>query len=57
MTELTPLSCYSPHVKADAPDPRLHVLARRLPDWPTDDPLAVEEVLDERTTGVPVSVR
>lgn len=24
---------------------------------PTDDPLAVEEVLDERTSGVPVSVR
>ena len=29
--------CYSPHVPEDTPDPRLHVLERRLPDWPTDD--------------------
>ena len=49
MTELTPLSCYSPHVKADAPDPRLHVLARRLPDWPTDD---LADLLAELDTAV-----
>lgn len=28
---------YSPHVEADTPDPRLHVLERRLPDWAADD--------------------
>lgn len=49
MTELTPLDCYSPHVKADTPDPRLHVLARRLPDWPTDD---LADLLAELDTAV-----
>lgn len=42
-------TCYSPHVKADAPDPRLHVLARRLPDWPTDD---LADLLAELDTAV-----
>ena len=41
--------CYSPHVKADTPDPRLHVLARRLPDWPTDD---LADLLAELDTAV-----
>ena len=49
MTELTPLSCYSPHVKVDTPDPRLHVLARRLPDWPTGD---LADLLAELDTAV-----
>ena len=49
MTELTPLDCYSPHVKVDTPDPRLHVLARRLPDWPTDD---LADLLAELDTAV-----
>lgn len=49
MTELTPLDCCSPHVKADTPDPRLHVLARRLPDWPTDD---LADLLAELDTAV-----
>ena len=40
---------YSPHVKADTPDPRLHVLARRLPDWPTDD---LADLLAELDTAV-----
>lgn len=42
--------CYSPHVKADTPDPRLHVLARRLPDWPTDDLADLLAELDEAVT-------
>ena len=41
--------CYSPHVKADTPDPRLHVLARRLPDWPADD---LADLLVELDTAV-----
>ena len=41
--------CYSPHVKADTPDPRLHVLERRLPDWPTDD---LADLLAELDTAV-----
>ena len=49
MTELTPLDCYSPHVPEDKPDPRLHVLARRLPDWPTDD---LADLLAELDTAV-----
>ena len=49
MTELTPLDCYSPHVPEDTPDPRLHVLARRLPDWPTDD---LADLLAELDTAV-----
>ena len=40
---------YSPHVKADTPDPRLHVLERRLPDWPTDD---LADLLAELDTAV-----
>lgn len=36
-------------VKADTPDPRLHVLARRLPDWPTDD---LADLLAELDTAV-----
>ena len=40
---------YSPRVKADTPDPRLHVLARRLPDWPTDD---LADLLAELDTAV-----
>lgn len=39
---LDALDCYSPHVKADTPDPRLHVLARRPTGppttWPTCSP-------------------
>lgn len=50
VNELTPLDCYSPRVKADAPDPRLHVLARRLPDWPTDDLADLLAELDEAVT-------
>ena len=42
--------CYSPHVKADTPDPRLHVLERRLPDWPTDDLADLLAELDEAVT-------
>ena len=38
-----------PHVKVDTPDPRLHVLARRLPDWPTDD---LADLLAELDTAV-----
>lgn len=49
MTELTPLDCYSPHVKADTPDPRLHVLERRLPDWAADD---LADLLAELDTAV-----
>lgn len=41
---------YSPHVKVDTPDPRLHVLARRLPDWPTDDLADLLAELDEAVT-------
>ena len=52
MTELTPLGCYSPHVKADTPDPRLHVLARRLPDWPTDDLADLLAALDAAEAAV-----
>ena len=40
---------YSPHAEADTPDPRLHVLARRLPDWPTDD---LADLLAELDTAV-----
>ena len=40
---------YSPHNKADPPDPRLHVLERRLPDWPTDD---LADLLAELDTAV-----
>ena len=41
--------CYSPHVPEGKPDPRLHVLARRLPDWPTDD---LADLLAELDTAV-----
>lgn len=39
-----------PHVEADTPDPRLHVLERRLPDWPTDDLADLLAELDEAVT-------
>ena len=42
--------CYSPHVPKDKPDPRLHVLARRLPDWATDDLADLLAELDEAVT-------
>lgn len=42
--------CYSPHVPEDKPDPRLHVLARRLPDWPTDGLADLLAELDEAVT-------
>ena len=39
----------SPHVPEDKPDPRLHVLERRLPDWPVDD---LADLLAELDTAV-----
>ena len=55
MTELTDGWChtpahYSPHVPEDTPDPRLHVLERRLPDWPADDLADLLAELDEAVT-------
>ena len=41
---------YSPHVKVDTPDPRLHVLERRLPDWAADDLADLLAELDEAVT-------
>ena len=49
-TTVTFTRCYSPHVKADTPDPRLHVLERRLPDWPTDDLADLLAELDMEVT-------
>lgn len=40
---------FGPHVPEDKPDPRPHVLARRLPDWPTDD---LADLLAELDTAV-----
>ena len=37
-------------VKADKPDPRLHVLERRLPDWPADDLADLLAELDTEVT-------
>ena len=44
------LDCYSPHVPEDKPDPRMHVLERRLPDWPADDLADLLAELDEAVT-------
>ena len=45
-----PTTRYSPHVKADTPDPRLHVLERRLPNRPADDLADLLAELDEAVT-------